>query len=63
MNSEYIDHMGSDTSVVRAARVSFAADNLEFDGLESVWDNRFRGGVPFIPLLQPYHGVKVYRKK
>ena len=32
MNSEYIDHMGSDTSVVRAARVSFAADNLEFDG-------------------------------
>ena len=38
-------------------------DNLEFDGLESVWDNRFRGGVPFIPLLQPYHGVKVYRKK
>ena len=29
---QYIDHMGNDASVVRAARVSFAADDLEFDG-------------------------------
>ena len=29
---QYIDHMGNDASVVRAARVSFAADGLEFDG-------------------------------
>ena len=32
MRVEYIDHMGSDASVVKAARVSFAADGLEFDG-------------------------------
>jgi len=32
MRAEYIDHMGSDASVVKAARVSFAADGLEFDG-------------------------------
>lgn len=24
-----------------------------------VWDERFRGGVPFLPLLRPYHGVYV----
>ena len=28
---EYIDHCGSDASVVRAARVSFAGDNKDFD--------------------------------
>lgn len=28
---EYIDHCGSDASVVRAARVSFAGDSKEFD--------------------------------
>lgn len=31
---ELIDHMGSDSSVVRAARVSFAGDNKEFDTLK-----------------------------
>jgi len=31
MNTEYIDHMGNDASVVRAARVSFAADATEFN--------------------------------
>lgn len=31
MRVEYIDHMGSDASVVRAARVSFAADSTGFD--------------------------------
>ena len=31
MNTEYIDHMGNDASVVRAARVSFAADSTEFN--------------------------------
>lgn len=36
---------------------------LEFEDLEPIWDNRFRGGVPFLPFLQPYHGVKILRKK
>lgn len=31
--------------------------------LETVWDNRFRGGVPFLPFLQPFHGVHVLEKK
>ena len=31
MQVEYIDSMGDDASVVRAARVSFAADSAEFD--------------------------------
>ena len=31
MKAEYIDHMGNDASIVRAARVSFAADDQEFD--------------------------------
>lgn len=31
--------------------------------LECVWDDRFRGSVPFIPFLKPYHGVYVLRKK
>jgi S-adenosylmethionine-diacylgycerolhomoserine-N-methlytransferase len=33
------------------------------DKLEVVWDNRFRGGVPFLPFLQPYHGVYILSKK
>ena len=32
MKVEYIDHMGSDNSVVKAARVSFAGDNEEARG-------------------------------
>ena len=38
---------------------------LELGGaaLELVWDNRFRGSVPFLPFLQPYHGVYIQRKK
>mgnify|MGYP000241007811 CR=1 FL=1 len=31
MKTEYIDHMGNDASVVRAARVSFADDSREFN--------------------------------
>lgn len=31
--------------------------------LEPIWDNRFRGAVPFLPFLQPYHGVYMQRKK
>jgi hypothetical protein len=31
--------------------------------LEPIWDNRFRGGVPFLPFLQPYHGVFIMKKK
>jgi ubiquinone/menaquinone biosynthesis C-methylase UbiE len=34
-----------------------------FDGLETVWDNRFRGAIPFMPFFQPYHGVYIMRKK
>lgn len=36
MTVEYIDHMGNDASVVRAARVSFAADDVEFDETRDV---------------------------
>ena len=32
MKVEYIDHMGNDSSVVKAARVSFAGDNEEARG-------------------------------
>jgi hypothetical protein len=31
MKAEYIDHMGNDASVVRAARVSFSSDTTEFN--------------------------------
>ncbi|KAJ1421002.1 hypothetical protein B484DRAFT_399665 [Ochromonadaceae sp. CCMP2298] len=34
-----------------------------FTELETVWDNRFRGAIPFLPLLQPYHGVYIMKKK
>ena len=36
MTVEYIDHMGNDASVVRAARVSFATDDVEFDETRDV---------------------------
>jgi betaine lipid synthase len=29
----------------------------------TIWDNRFRGEVPFLPFLQPYHGVYIMRKQ
>jgi ubiquinone/menaquinone biosynthesis C-methylase UbiE len=51
----------------------FAMDNVHLLGdreldlagsaVEIVWDNRFRGAVPFLPFLQPYHGVCMFRKK
>lgn len=31
--------------------------------LENCWDDRFRGSVPFLPFLKPYHGVYVYKRK
>lgn len=31
-------------------------------GFELVWDNRFRGAVPFLPFLNPYHGVYILKK-
>ena len=34
MKAEYIDHMGDDQSIVRAARVSFAADSRERDAIQ-----------------------------
>ena len=33
---EYIDHMGNDASVVRAARISHAGDTTEFDNIKDV---------------------------
>jgi len=36
---------------------------LEVDELELVWDKRERGSVPFLPFMQPFHGVYIMRKK
>lgn len=33
------------------------------EDFDLVWDNRFRGSVPFLPFLQPYHGVRIVQKK
>ncbi len=40
-----------------------AAVEASNNQLVTVWDNRFRGGVPFLPFLQPYHGVYIVQKK
>jgi hypothetical protein len=37
-------------------------EKISSDGFETVWDNRFRGSVPFIPILNPYHGVYIMKK-
>lgn len=34
-----------------------------FSELETVWDNRFRGAIPFLPFMQPYCGVYIMKKK
>mmetsp|Transcript_18557 Transcript_18557/g.19323 ORF Transcript_18557/g.19323 Transcript_18557/m.19323 type:complete len:692 (+) Transcript_18557:138-2213(+) len=31
--------------------------------LEKIWDNRFRGQIPFMPFFQPYQGVVMLQKK
>jgi betaine lipid synthase len=31
--------------------------------LERIWDNRFRGKIPFMPFFQPYQGVVILQKK
>jgi betaine lipid synthase len=31
--------------------------------LECAWDDRFRGSVPFIPFMKPYHGVYILKRK
>jgi len=36
---------------------------VDLPELEVVWDRRFRGGVPFLPFIQPFHGVYVFKKK
>jgi betaine lipid synthase len=36
---------------------------MGLNDLEVIWDKRFRGAVPFLPFLQPYHGVYMLRKK
>ena len=33
------------------------------DDFQPIWDNRFRGAIPFMPFFQPYHGVYIMRKK
>jgi betaine lipid synthase len=39
-------------------------DNIDLSkNLELIWDNRFRGSVPFIPFMNPYHGILVYKMK
>jgi SAM-dependent methyltransferase len=37
-------------------------DELTPSELEVVWDKRFRGGVPFLPFLRPFHGVYILKK-
>jgi ubiquinone/menaquinone biosynthesis C-methylase UbiE len=37
-------------------------DKAAAQGFETVWDNRFRGAVPFLPFLTPYHGVYIMKK-
>jgi len=32
------------------------------NNLETIWDNRFRGAIPFIPFMRPYHGVYIMKK-
>ncbi len=34
-----------------------------YDDYETVWDQRFRGAVPFLPFLNPFHGVYIMKKK
>lgn len=33
------------------------------EALRPIWDNRFRGSVPFLPFLQPFHGVYILKKE
>ena len=33
------------------------------DMFEPIWDKRERGAVPFLPFLNPYHGVYIMKKK
>ena len=35
---------------------------MHLDDLEMVCDYRFRGAVPFLPFLQPYHGICIAKK-
>ncbi len=37
-------------------------DNVD-NNFVTVWDNRFRGAIPFMPFFQPYHGVYIMEKK
>lgn len=37
-------------------------EKLSVNGFETIWDNRFRGTVPFLPLLNPFHGVYIAKK-
>jgi len=36
--------------------------DLSGQQLTTVWDKRFRGSVPFLPFLQPFHGVYILKK-
>lgn len=37
-------------------------DNMDNQFI-AIWDNRFRGAIPFMPFFQPYHGVYIMEKK
>jgi len=34
----------------------------EEEEMIKIWDEKFRGKVPFLPFLQPYHGVVLFQK-
>lgn len=37
-------------------------EKVSANGFETIWDNRFRGAVPFLPFLNPFHGVYIAKK-
>jgi len=56
------ENFGTADSLTTA--ISFSSkEGSPSDQVEKVWDNRFRGAVPFVPFLKPYHGLLILRKK
>lgn len=78
LHGNYDDNLSPLFSVARTAeswfhKNWFACDHVYLleneqlqqyqDKFEVVWDKRERGAVPFLPFLQPYHGVYIMKKK
>lgn len=78
LHGNYDDNLSPLFSVIRTAEAWFhknwfACDHVYLleneqlqqyqDKFEVVWDKRERGAVPFLPFLQPYHGVYIMKKK